>query len=201
MKQLREKTKVSFASPISRALSQILKKTTDKAVATHLLTNNAFLADLMNQFVEKIADIRALDDVKEKTAVQYGRKLTQIIPEFIFQVSNYLEKTPVESGEMDKYLNILAEMEFSKEEADACYASMTALIEETARASLPTDTREHTTDERLQRRFDSFSRLLCLKPGFSICSSVAIVEGELIIGLSTTGMLSSEEMTFWVLKI
>ena len=91
-------------------------------------------------------------------------------------------------------------MEFSKEEADACYASMTALIEETARASLPTDTREHTTDERLQRRFDGFSRLLCLKPGFSICSSVAIVEGELIIGLSTTGMLSSEEMTFWVLK-
>ena len=70
-------------------------------------------------------------------------------------------------------------------------AALNAVVAITEDANKPIDYRVYHTDERLQRRFDSLARLLSLQPGFSICSAVTIVNGELIIATNSAGNASS----------
>jgi hypothetical protein len=186
---------------INHELNKMLRKRVNRSPIEYFVNNNAFLSDLVAQFVEKIGDIQALEEEKEKTARQYVKNALSALPFFIEAILKCLDNNPEQFDKMDQeFLNQLVQIECLSSEAEVCYAQMERMIQDTEIASKPVDRREHATDERLQRRFDSFSRLLSLKPSVSICSSVAIVDDELIIGLNSTGNATPEAMAGFIIN-
>ncbi len=183
---------------IKRTRNQLNEKQFD--YINRFLSENKAIARIIHQFAEKITSARIPSAEKEKILAWYIKGIKEsarIGPQLSLSISRFLNETVtgiIAALDIDEFDPGLLDIDLVMEEKENALTELTDIILDSELASEPTDDREHYTEERLQRRYDSLARLLSLKPGFSVVSAVTIVEGQLIIGANASGTESADHL-------
>ncbi len=164
------------------------------SIANTLITSN----DHITAFIQKSAYVIHTANItkfaKEALVDQYCNGLSNFTPQLLDAIF-----AQITTDQAQNHAD-LALLLFSDEEQDNCFAVLNDMVVEKINDCMPVDYRQHYTDERLQRRYDSLARLLSMKKSFSVCSAVTIVYGKLLIAANSGGEASSSELAMILMK-